>query len=243
MPLIKNNITYTYPPIIHSPNEESLLWKQIIKKRQSGNVDDSRINLITWNNLEEGILEKSLCGIKHYVLGKDIIVWNNFNKFTLNINFLNKTQASYVMGLDSHDVIFNGNLSSIINDFENMDCDLLFNAEIKFYPNYPLEYFQYCKHFQERAADTQFCYLNSGAWIGRRDFCLEFFTKCYEEHRLWEKMDCLEYPKLFNCDQSVVHGVFQHFYPQVKLDTHCKIFQNIAHLTDLEISLLDKWIL
>lgn len=220
---------------IHSPDQLDL-WRKILATR---NLDpytlSSQVGIITWNNQKTSILEESLNEhqLAYQVFGKEILIWNNFLKFDYILNN-DYSKFDYLIGLDSHDVIVYRNLDNIIEIFEEFNCDLVFNAEIKFYPDLDLSYFQDAKAFQTKIKETDFCYLNSGCWMGKRDFCLEFFNYC-SKIKLWEQMDTTNFTKIYNCDQSIVHGAFKHFFPKVKLDYDRKLFLNIAHLNHLTI--------
>ena len=145
------------------------------------------------------------------------------------------------MGLDSHDLIVFGDPNLCLERLLKMDCDLVFNAELNFFPDYPISYFRDCKQFEQSLNEGIFCYLNAGAWIGRRDFCLKFFSEC-DTIKLWQMFDCRNYNLLFSDDQSVVHGMYKKYYPKVKLDYRCEIFQNIAKVTD-EVIISCKWLM
>lgn len=238
---IKNNITDSYPSIIHSP-DVSDLWHRIVREFRKNIVVsriDPRVTIITWNNLKTSILEEclSLRKIEYQVLGKDIEIWNNFKKFSLNIEALKQITTEYVIGLDSHDVLFLGEPESIVNTFQDMGCDMLFNSETYFYPNWTPVYFKECKDFEDRiSSGNKYRYLNSGAWIGKSEFSRKFFEYC-SHIRLWEMFDCTGHLKVFNCDQSVVHGALKYFYPRVQLDYGCRIFNNIALIDPKEIEI------
>lgn len=200
------------------------------------------LSIITWNNLEKGVLERSLEAKKiPYILkGSDIKEWNNLKKFRLNLEAILASDSEYFMGMDSHDVIFVGSPSDALSRFLSLDCDLLFNGEIKFYPDLPIDYYQSNKRFQENLGlGKAFRYLNSGAWIGKRDFCLEFFKEC-SEIRVWDIFDCSDHAKLYNCDQSVAHDVFRRYSPRVKIDWSCSVFCNMAHFGAKDISFSAK---
>lgn len=220
---------------IHSPDQLDL-WKKILSLRNTIPYQlASNVGIITWNNQKYSILEESLKDhdLSFQVYGKDVLIWNNFLKF----DYILKNDFSrfeYLIGLDSHDVIVHQNLENIVELFQEFDCDLLFNSEIKFYPDLNLSYFQEMKEFQNQVKKTDFCFLNSGCWMGKREFCLEFFEYC-SKIKLWEQMDTTDFTKIYNCDQSIVHGGFKKFFPRVQLDYFNKIFLNIAHLTHLRI--------
>lgn len=237
--LIRNLITGSFPKVIHAP-DTSKIWQDICKKFFSSSHShvktDNRLKILTWNNLESSPLEKclNLRNIPFEILGKNIVTWNNLKKFSLNIDCLNSFKSKYFMGLDSHDCLLIGDPVDIVNEFEELNCDMMFNSETYFYPNIQIEYYQSNKRFQDQISDKKYKFLNSGAWIGKREFCLDFFNDC-SKIRIWEMFDCTNFLKLFNCDQSVVHSIFSKYYPSVILDYDCKIFNNISMISDKEI--------
>jgi len=240
--IVKNNLSGTYPVIVHGPNAKAPIWKQLLRcyKRiiQKVEVDD-RLTILTWNNLAKGVLEESLdlAGVPHVVKGRDRVVWNNLMKFRFNLEVIDQVKTEYVMGLDSHDVLFLGKPKDVVDRFSTMDCSMLFNAETRFYPDLRVDYYQKNKVFQQSISQSKFCYLNAGAWIGRREFCREFWQSC-REVKFWEMVDCSDPPKLYSCDQSVIHGVFNKYHPKVTLDYHCNIFLNVSFVSDDDVSIL-----
>ena len=239
--LLINHITGGSPKVIHAP-DVSPIWDNMCRKffsvrHQPVKIDD-RLKILTWNNLELSPLEKcmDLRIIPYEVLGKHLVTWNNLQKFYLNIDCLNRNKNEYFMGLDSHDVLLIGEPTEIVEAFEEFDCEMVFNSETYFYPNLPIPYYQENKQFQDLIANSKkYRYLNSGAWIGKREFCLDFFNDC-SKIRIWELFDCTNCLKLFNCDQSVVHSMFAKYHPSVILDYDCKIFNNISRISNEEIS-------
>jgi hypothetical protein len=200
---------------------------------------DDRLTILTWNNLPKGVLEDSLelAGLPYVVKGKDRVVWNNLMKFRFNLEVIDQVETEYVMGLDAHDVVFLGKPKDAVDRFSKMDCSMLFNAETKFYPDIPHPYYQENKKYQESIAQSKFCYLNAGAWIGRREFCREFWQAC-RDVRFWEIVDCSNPPKLYSCDQSVIHAVFNKYWPNVMLDYWCSIFLNVSFVSADDVSIL-----
>lgn len=239
---IKNLITNTYPCIIHAPDENKI-WKKIVENFnssscfQSINIDS--ILIVTWNNFESSILEECLKKrkIPFCVLGKDILIWNNLQKFILTLGAIKESKCEYVIGLDSHDVLVLGDFDKVLKKFLSKKCEILFNCEKKFYPDFNNNYFVENKNFQQKVSKGIFKYLNSGCWMGKREFCINFFEEC-SKIRLWEMLDCTDKLKLYNCDQSVVHGMFKKYYPKIQLDYNCDIFFNISFIKSNELKLL-----
>jgi hypothetical protein len=240
---VKNLITNTFPSIIHAP-DESDIWKNLVenfnKSHEIKSINYENLLIITWNNTEDSILERCLNRrkINYKILGKNIEIWNNLQKFFLTLEEINKTSCEYIIGLDSHDVLFLGDPLKIISKFKLKNCEILFNCEKNFYPNFNEKYFIKNKNFQENISKNIFKYLNSGCWIGKKNFCQLFFKEC-SKVKLWEIMDCTDKLNLYNCDQSVVHDIFRKYYPKTQLDYNCDIFFNISFLNKKDIKIME----
>lgn len=241
---IKNNVTGSYPLVIHAP-DESEIWHDIMRRfnampcHEATNSD--QLLIITWNNFKTSPLEECLekRKIPFKAMGKEVTVWNNLQKFNLNLDAIKYSNCKYAMGLDAHDVLFIGDPAEAVRRFEETDCDLLFNCETNFYPDFPIDYYVENKAFQTKVGKGKYRYLNSGSWIGKSEFCKEFFEEC-RKVRLWEMFDCTGRLNLYNCDQSVVHSIFKKYHPRVQLDYSCRIFFNISLIDRSEIGFL-KW--
>ena len=237
--MIENLVTHTDPQIVHSPGFEVAkpqIWKKLLSidgKIHEKVVDpESNLDLITWSNQEDSILEMSLKKrhIQYHKLGNNLNPWNNMKKFDLVVNFAKGSKSEFIMGLDSVDVLFLGSPQECLKRFKTFECGLLFNGEKKFYPQWDSDYFRVTRNFQEGLSGKIFKHLNSGAWIGERKFVIHFFEYC-STLKLWGRLDLNKCPLLKNCDQSAVHGGFMKYHPSVKIDYECKVFQNLAHVT------------
>jgi len=240
--MLENFLTNSDPQIVHSPgfdHSKPKVWWTLLDKINKlkpikSNYDSS---VITWNNKEAGFCEKSLRAknIKHEVLGSNIQTWNNLMKFKLTVDFCKKRKNTFCIGLDSFDVIFLGDPLICIERFVGKNKKLIFNAEKKFYPDCNSKYFEDCKNHQSKMNNSEFRFLNSGAWIGYTDYC-EFFFEEASKVFLWEKDDCNIHPLIKNCDQSVIHGLYKKYDFDVNIDYNCRIFQNLSN-TGEEIKL------
>lgn len=243
--LVKNELSDTFPVVFHSP-DLNRAWDLLRLKFFS--VDHAPVflpecmSIITWNNLEKSFLERSLeaMNIPYILKGEGIKTWNNLMKFRLTLEAISSSDSEYFMGLDSHDVIFVGEPSEALSRFKSLGCELLFNGEMRFYPDLPIEYYQKNKAFQDHIGKSSiFRYLNSGAWIGKRDFCLAFFKECMDI-KVWEIFDCSRQEKFYNCDQSAVHEMFRKYNPKVKIDYGSEVFCNMAFFKECDISFPKK---
>lgn len=238
--MLENLVTHSSPQIIHAPgfahakpklwHDVNRIWPTLSKK--SFKVDP-RLAIVTWNNAQDSLVEQSLRhnGVDCFVVGREYPEWNNLRKFDLVAEFCTKTTAEYVIGLDSFDVVFFGDPNRCLDRFLGMGLDLVFNAELVFYPKWPFAYYQEAELYQRQVSPGPFCFLNSGAWMGRREFCREFFSIC-STIKLWTLYDMTAFPLVKNCDQSAIHGVARRFPGRVGVDHGCQIFQNVAKTTN-----------
>ena len=244
---IKNKIFQTLPCIIHAPQKYKWnIWNKLEKHFHKTKKDNKRttefeeIDIITWNNKEKGIFEKSLesKGWKYHLKGSDQKKWDNYKKFDYNVEVCKSSKKKYIMGCDSHDVIILSDMEEIISKFEKSKSKMIFNCERFFYPDFDEpEIKKWKDNENKRGQGSKYPYLNSGAWIGEREFVLEFFEKC-KPLKVYNLFNCDNYPPLkkefIGCDQSIVHHVLLD-YPEVKLDYTCEIFMNIANMEDSDI--------
>ena len=227
--MLKNLTFNTFPTVIHAqgPHDNKPYWQPIrdaffaLPKKNILLPKD--LTILTWNNGHSamGVFEKSMAhlGIPCLVLGEGIENWENSkHKPSLTFEALKNIQTEYVMGVDSRDAILIDDPSILLNKFLSLfDCELVFSADLMNWPNIP-EF----KKFEDKCAKdfhSDYKYLNSGAFIGKRDFCLEFFKVASETPPS---------PKAPKADQGIFKRVFMEFYPKVQLDYHCHLFQNIG---------------
>lgn len=244
------------------------------------------ITIITWNSeLEKGILEQCLdrMNVPYSVLGKRISSWKNVYKIKLLNDLLPNIQTKYIMGFDSCDILLVESPKEIVRRFEKFNCDLLFNAELNFFP--PCHYFAISRasspvikrviqifqfilgewniwrienllkryvlrytesrnfissEWEEFAAGlsgSPWKFLNGGAWVGKTDYCKEFFGKAVKKDvnglimngllphkKKWLAGDIME------SEQIILHWLFRESYPRVQLDYNNDIFMNLLHV-------------
>lgn len=254
---IKNCITGTYPVIIHAPGysnsrkcgkpklhyEYCPLWETIIKTWQRAKIESpgheqtNECTILTWNTgKEKGILEQSLdrLNIPYLVLRKKVGRWNGVHKFYFLKEIIDSITTPYIMGLDDYDVLVLRDPKEAIEKFKIVDCDLLLNAEIRFYSEWEFEHgektsgsIREWKKFQEGIVNSPFRYLNSGAWIGKTEF-LRAFIKKYIADDAASLSPAPVTPA--GGDQDLMHWAYATFYPSVKIDHNCDIFFNISSI-------------
>lgn len=181
------------------------------------------LTLLTWNSRETpGLLERSLdhLGIPYVVKGRGISDWiNSRDKPRLTVEALQEIDTPYVLAVDSFDAFVTGDPLRLIADFEtHFDADLVFNGGKVNWPNVP-EF----KRFEESlpgAEQSEFRYLNGGAWIGRLAFCRQFFAEA-----------CATEPSAVHpeSEQGILKQLLPR-HPRVKLDYRCRMFQTLGYV-------------
>ena len=140
--------------------------------------------------------------------------------------FIEKTRKKYYIGWDNTDVFFIDHPNRIIERFESeFNCEMLLNAEIDcsppaakkmgLYENLPLNGFQN--------------FLNSGLFIVKRDFFMDNFNL----------LDSKEVLKGDEADQSKFHQLYSEKYPEIQIDSNCKIFQSTVNIPDNTIEIIE----
>lgn len=183
--------------------------------------------VITWNNrLSKNIFELSLdnLGVPCIVLGKEIPIenWDNKVKIELTLRALEDIHTEFVLGVDAFDALMVGNPENKLSLLEN--CDLLFNTS-----DTSLVYI----HDVDMLCDKNFSqhvyrYLNAGAWMGKCEFCKEFFTYVASLNFLVEQL-IPEVPNHlvdYYCrsEQVRIKLAFPHFFPRAYLDCNRELF-------------------
>jgi hypothetical protein len=231
--MLVNLLFNTRPVVVHAhgPHNHKPFWKPIrdrffsSEKQTLGKIE--QLTILTWNNGHEamGLLEKSLAhlGVPCLVLGAGIEEWvNSIHKPVLTAESLARIDTEFVMGIDSRDAILLDNPQTIVDCFlDKFSCHLVFSADRINWPN--IREFKEFEDSLPGAQESEFRYLNSGAWIGRTEFCKDFFSAAVRT----EVVD--EEPK---ADQGIFKKLFKRYYPQVQLDYRCQMFQNIGFVFD-----------
>ncbi len=262
---IDNLIFGTSPLIVHAPglrhNSKKMFihralnqyWMPIatnLEKKEPGGCrkeTKDNITIITWNNTGiKGCCELSLdnLGLDYLVLGKNIRNWRNINKITSALEVIDSINTPYIMALDCFDVIVLRDPYEAIEKFKTMDCDMLFNAEKIYYPDYGLASTGYYsitdkwKIFEANIENNVWKYLNSGALLAKTEFYKEFLINCLQRYNtLNEDRESFPLPKdpfykkypaykISDSDQLIAHWMHYDYYPKIKIDYQMKIFFN-----------------
>lgn len=249
-----NTITKTCPIVLHSPGvREKPLFKKakslpFISKSQICNT-----TIITWNSKEEkSILEKCLdhAKIPFLVLGRAHNNWDNRSKILLAREADIKTE--YVIGLDAFDVLLLDSPQEVIDRFENFGCQMVYATDRTYFPCGKDKITAKWKEFQESLTDSPYKFINGGVWVAKSSFYKQFIEECWialnqikmdVERGLLPKMsppfiaDCSSVPLIpgkapYMFEQMILNRVFPQFYPQIKLDSRCEIFQVLNFCND-----------
>jgi hypothetical protein len=223
---LRNKIYGTSPLILHCPNKpfrnQFLLegvdpfWPRLISNSAKIIRLPENIKIITFNNRSrKSLLEKKLdiLGVNYLVLGKNVSDWYNRAKIRLLVENLGGVREEFILVLDSDDVLIMSSLEDIIKKFIAFDCEVLFNSEP--YP-YPLECFY--SGMEKKICKEPFCYLNSGCFIGRTEFCRKLYRECFTYR------DSIIDNHAYS-DQIKIKPFYIKMYPQIKIDFSSEIFQ------------------
>ena len=188
------------------------------KYEGEGGIRDTTYFICSSYGEREVSLEKTLKFFKvPYVMkGRGTQNWRNTMKAGLLADYLPEINTKYTMGIDSHDVCLLKEANGIIDVFESdFDCDMLFNGELVSYPtNNELASFEEGCYQKE----SPFCYLNSGVWIAKTKFLKEVIK------------DILTFKSSRpRSDQEIYRKLHQKYYPQIQVDSKCKLFQTTCN--------------
>lgn len=251
---IRNYIYNTYPIVFHSPMSLPILWEyfRLFRNYQPLLSSKQELNdcmLITWNNKNKRILEKSLNILRcpHTVMGRNITdsQWRNVVKIQLTNEFLENVDTKYVMGVDAFDALFIKHPNHVIKRFQALNVPMLFNASSMHGLTFQSEQLEWEKSLYP---DRVFRYLNAGVWIGETEFVKKFFQRAEELSRNQieiidecDKNNAILTPvhfssrarkefrpseyveRLKNSEQVVIKWAFREF-PKIELDTTQKVF-------------------
>ena len=155
-------------------------------------------------------------GVKITYIVNDI--WNGYiDKIIAIINFIKELQYDDIICfIDAYDVLVNNNMSEIITNFKNYNCELLLGAELNCYPDV------YKNSFPDMS--TKYKYVNSGGYIGYKYAIQQIFD--------WKPIDEIYKICKNGGDQTYFIEYFLHNRSdKIKLDDKSLIFQNM-HLVD-----------
>ena len=249
-----------WPCIYHgngvSKNEK--LFEKIKEIEETINYEESKpdifnITVFTWSVPEERVLLQEC--FKRMGIEDSLVVipitkpFNWLDKIKKMHEYMPYVKTKYVMALDSTDVIVStdnrGDLwKNLINVFEDMNCNMLWNAEKNSWPNdtnllqlkdrlMKVEQFErklYLNHL-----GSGYCHLNSGAFIGKTDYVKGFYKKLWDITEPYYTRG--ENEMLFGGDQGFVRLAAVEEFPECIIDYECRIFQtfNRTHAGEINI--------
>ncbi len=189
----------------------------------------AHLTLLTCNNGHDamGLFERSAerLGVPYVVRGQGIMPWvNSRDKPRVIRDALDTIETEFVLYADSRDAVLLGNPAVARDRFAAMaGCDLLFGADRINWP--ALDRFRRFERGLPGASETDFPYLNGGAWIGRTAYCRQVFARACETAPLDEARDS---------EQGILKTLLPELHPRTRLDYRCEIFQNVGFLlTDI----------
>jgi len=151
----------------------------------------------------------------HYIKND---TWNGYiDKIVAIKNIINDLpDDDIVCFIDAYDVLVNNNISEIIKNFKQYNCEVLLGAELNCYPGL------YKNSFPDTS--TKYKYVNSGGYIGYKSAIKRIFD--------WKPIDEIYTICSNGGDQTYFIEYFLNNYSdKIKLDDKCLIFQNM-HLVD-----------
>ena len=237
---VTNLVTGTTPGVIHrngNPPEWQTQWQQAVARFFEETPESAgptpELTVLTWNSRPtKSLLERCLdrWGASYLTLGKQLPKWRPDMKVYLNAEALAQVTSEYVMALDADDVLVIAPLRRAIAEFESFGCEILFSGEKNSYPEVP-----YLADFERSIAESAYCHLNSGAWIGRTDACRRFFRDCLREHH-HDLVAAHPAPHVLRDDQGLTRKTFRRYHPAARLDYHCRVFQSLYNaVPDTEV--------
>ena len=181
------------------------------------------VTLLTCNNGHEamGLFESSAArlGLPCMVVGQGITPWvNSRDKPRTILDALGRIDTEFVLYADSRDAVLLRHPGEGIAQFAAMPgCQLLFGGDRINWPALPR--FREFELSLAGARDTDFRYLNGGAWIGRTAYCREFFARVVALPVVEDAPDS---------EQGLLKALLPLTVPEVRLDYRCEIIQNIG---------------
>jgi len=233
--LVKNLITGSTPCILHrngTPPQWAARWEQAVADFFRQDLEPfepcPELAILTWNtrpttSLLERCLERwdTTC----LTLGRNLPRWRMDMKAVLNADALERVTAEYVLAVDATDVLVVSPPRRVITEFQSYGCDILFSGERNSYPEVP-----HLEDFERSIAESPYCHLNAGAWMGRTEAARRFFKDCLKEHNT-DLVEAHPAAHVLRDDQGLTRKTFKRYYPAAQVDYHCRVFQSLFKVT------------
>tara|TARA_R100001509_G_scaffold143541_1_gene99347 strand:- start:1731 stop:2528 length:798 start_codon:yes stop_codon:yes gene_type:complete len=255
----------TWPCIYHGngDSKNSNLFKKIVRldtkeMYKEQNPKDADLTILTWSvkgetTMLEDCFERK--GIKDslYVMNIDK-PFNWLDKIKTIQEYLPYVKTKYVMALDSTDIIVStdsdgkGRIwSNIIDVLETMGCKMLWNAEKRSWPSIGVgsdssfnKQIRDIEDFEDKIyrniCESEYCRLNSGAFIGLTDYVKEFYHTTWHEYTK-EFYQQGENENMFGGDQGFIRNVQRQAFPETVIDYDCRIFHTFVDVKEKEITI------
>ena len=227
-----NKLFGTKPIVIHAHGSvlENRQWPIIKALALSSSpiqnsLPDSDLTVFTCNNGHKsmGLFEQSARRLRvpYVVGGLGVTPWiNSRDKPHCVQHLLSEIDSEYVLYSDSRDAVLIGPPGYAVEKLlQNNRCQLLFGADRINWPALP-EF----REFEAAVSEVEgsdFRFLNGGGWIGRTEFCNQFFAEACETAPLKEAP---------HSEQGILKQLYKKYYPRVQLDHRCEVFQNIGYV-------------
>lgn len=217
---VENIQSKEMPVIHHCPEDQpEKIWYKLVDlvlKNKNRINKPKDLTIITFNNTNKKmLLEKNLDLLKfdYLVFGKEFKVWENPHKIKILKEELPKIKTNFVLVLDAEDVVISNNIYNLLEKFKNENCKILYNASSCRYPNEDKYSSQELK-----IEKSLFRHINSGCFLGNTDYCCSLYQEAFDfEDEVTKKHNY--------SDQIKIKKFYIEKYPEIKIDSKCKIFQ------------------
>jgi hypothetical protein len=228
---VRNLVTGTSPGVLHrngNPPNWRTEWQHVVKaffsEARTSDPPCPKVTVLTWNSRPaKALLELCLDarGVPYVTLGRNLPSWRNCYKLYLTADALSRVTTPYVMALDADDVLAVSPLHEILRTYQSFECDIVIGSEKQSWPNV-----ESLARFERSIAESDYSYLNSGAWIGKTQACREFFQLCLDAD-IGDVMNAKQNMTMLYDDQGLTRLAFRRYHPRVRLDYQCRIFQSL----------------
>ena len=219
-------IIHAHGPLNHKPSWPRIR-EAVFSHRRKCTGANPHLTLLTCNNgaAGMGLFERSAeaLGLPCMVRGAGISPWvNSEHKPAVIRAALDEIDTEYVLYADSRDAVILRDPRAALERFAQWDgCQLLFGGDRISWP--ALREFRKFELSIPGARETEFHFLNGGAWIGRTEFCRAFFSAVAAAG---------PQPEAPDSEQGILRRCFPAFYPGMRIDYRCEIIQNIGFLLE-----------
>jgi hypothetical protein len=227
VPVVTNTLYGTRPIVIHAHGvmRHKPAWPPIRDAVFAAPPRTLRavpeLTLITCNNGHEamGLFEASVArlGLRAEVYGHGIDPWVNArDKPRVLAAALAAIQTEFVLYADSRDAVLLDDPRLALERLP-AGCDFWLGGDRINWPALPA--FRTFERALPGAAESEFKYLNGGAWLGRTAFVREVFAEAAAMPPLDDVPDS---------EQGILKTLFPRHVPRMQLDYRCEVFQNIG---------------